>query len=82
MTVLCHSAVIYFMKKSQIITSRKVTDAQNGSHAGTARSFRLRVGEWKQLKKILMKAHTRDRFSTHTDKTDQSMKQSLFRAVG
>lgn len=43
------------MKMSQIITSTKATDAQNGSHAETARSFRLRVSEWKQLKKILMK---------------------------
>ena len=34
-----------YMKMSQIITSRKGTDAQNGSHAEMACSFRLRVGE-------------------------------------
>lgn len=36
MTVLCHSAVIYFKKTSQTVTSRKVVDARKGSHAAAA----------------------------------------------
>lgn len=58
MTMLYHSAGIYFMKQSHIIISRKATDAQNGSHAEMAHSFRLHACESKPLKKILLKAHT------------------------
>lgn len=52
MTVSYHSAGIYFMKESHIIISRKATDAQNGSRAEMAHSFRLDACESKQLKKI------------------------------